>query len=109
VPLPRRFTLSLDAFNAVRPQLIAFLYLQILDFLTTVVGIKYGFAESSPFIRWLMHSDMTMGLAESKLVAIGLAIVCVLVDRGYLVRWINRWYALLVIWNLSLMWIAHPK
>jgi uncharacterized membrane protein YqjE len=101
--------LSLDAFSAVRPQLIVFFYLQILDFLTTVVGIKYGFAESSPFIRWLMHSGMTMGLAESKLVAVALAIICVLVDRGHLVRWINRWYALLVIWNLALMWAAQPK
>ena len=92
-----------------RPQLIVFLYLQILDFLTTVVAIKFGFAESSPFIRWLMHSNMTMGLAESKLVGVGLAVLCVLVDRGHLIRWINRWYALLVVWNLALMWFAAPK
>ena len=30
----------------------AFLYLQLLDFLTTMVGIQVGLAESSPFIRW---------------------------------------------------------
>lgn len=107
--LPRRISLTIDAFSAVGPQLLTFLYLQTLDFLTTVVGIKYGFAEASPFIRWLMHSSMTTGLAQSKLVAVALAIICVLLDRGYLVRWINRWYALLVIWNLSLMWIARPK
>jgi Domain of unknown function (DUF5658) len=101
--------LALDAFTAVGPQLVTFLYLQILDFLTTMVGIKYGFVESSPFIRWLMHADMTRGLAESKLVAVGLAVICVLVDRGHLVRWINRWYAVLIIWNLALMWAAHPK
>jgi hypothetical protein len=73
-----------------------------------MVGIKYGFAESSPFIRWLMHGSQTMGLAESKLVAVGLAVLCVVVDRGYLVRWINRWYAALVVWNLALMCAAHP-
>ncbi len=107
--MTRRITLALDAFSAVGPQLITFLYLQILDFLTTMVGIKYGFVESSPFIRWLMHADMTRGLAESKMVAVGLAVICVLVDRGHLVRWINRWYAVLIIWNLGLMWAAHPK
>jgi len=107
--LPRQITLTLDAFTSVGPQLITFLYLQILDFLTTMVGIKFGFAEASPFIRWLMHADLTTGLAESKLVAVGLAILCVLVDRGHLVRWINRWYAALIIWNLALIWIAHPK
>jgi len=109
VPLPRRITLVLDSFSAIGPQLLVFLYLQVLDFLTTMVGIKYGFAESSPFIRWLMHGNQTTGLAESKLVAVGLALLCVLVDRGHLVRWINCWYAALVVWNLVLMWAAHPK
>lgn len=107
--MSRRITLTLDAFSAIGPQFITFLYLQVLDFLTTMVGIKYGFIESSPFIRWLMHAGTTSGLAESKLVAVGLAVICVLVDRGYLVRWINRWYAALIIWNLGLMWAAHPK
>ncbi len=56
-----------------------------------------------------MHSNMTVGLAESKLVAIGLAILCVMSDRGHLVRWINRWYAALVVWNLGLMLLVNPK
>jgi hypothetical protein len=71
--------------------------------------MKFGFAESSPFIRWLMQSNMTAGLAESKLVAVALAVICIMADRGYLVRWINRWYAALIVWNLALMLIAQPK
>lgn len=35
--------------------LAAFLYLQLLDFLTTMVGIRVGLAESSPFICWMMN------------------------------------------------------
>jgi len=78
----------------------------MLDFLTTVVGMRFGFSEASPFIRWLMKSNMTLGLAESKLVAVVLACICIMADRGYLVRWINRWYAVLIIWNLSMMWLG---
>lgn len=109
MPLPPRLTFLADGFSSASPHFIAFLYLQILDFLTTVVAIKFGFAESSPFIRWLMHSNMVAGLAESKLLAVGLATVCILIDKGYLVRWINRWYSAVVVWNLWLMWIAGPK
>ena len=109
VPLPPRLALFTDGIVATSPQLLAFLYLQLLDFLTTVVAIKFGFAESSPFIRYLMSSNMVLGLAESKLVAIVLAMICIAADRGYLIRWINRWYAAVVVWNLGLMCIATPK
>jgi hypothetical protein len=85
-----------------------FVYLQLLDFLTTVVALKIGFVESSPFIRWLMSSNYTIGLAESKVIAIALAVLCILIRKGFLVRWINRWYAALVVWNLALMWVAQP-
>jgi hypothetical protein len=104
----RGLSFSLDAFSAASSSLIIFVYLQLLDFLTTVVAMKIGFVESSPFIRWLMTSNYTIGLAESKILALGLAALCIVIDKAFLVRWINRWYALLVVWNLGLMWIAQP-
>ena len=90
------------------PYLITFVYLQILDYLTTIVALKIGMAEVSPFIRYLMHGHAAQGLAESKLVALGLAGLCVYLNRLVLIRWINGWYAALVVWNLSLMWLATP-
>ena len=33
-----------------------FIYLQLLDVLTTLVGFKLGAAEASPFIQVLMHA-----------------------------------------------------
>jgi hypothetical protein len=108
VPQTRRLTFSLDGFWSSAPYLIPFLYLQMLDFLTTVVAVKIGFAEVSPFVRWLMRSNLAIGLLESKVVALGLAMFCIWSNRGFLVRWINRWYAALVVWNLVLMWIANP-
>jgi len=77
-----------------------FLYLQVLDFLTTLVGFKLGISEASPFVRSLMHLGPSVAVAASKVVAIALAGLCVALNRPYLVRWINYWYALLVIWNL---------
>jgi hypothetical protein len=104
----RSFSFPFDAFSAASTSFIIFIYLQLLDFLTTVVAMKNGFVESSPFIRWLMSSNYTVGLAESKLIAVGLAVLCILINKGFLVRWINRWYAVLVVWNLALMWVAQP-
>jgi uncharacterized protein DUF5658 len=77
-----------------------FLYLQILDFLTTLVGLKLGISEASPFIRSLLHFGPSVAVAASKIVAIALAGACVALNRSYLVRWINYWYAGLVVWNL---------
>jgi len=77
-----------------------FLYLQVLDLLTTLVGFKLGISEASPFIRSLLHFGPSFAVAVSKIVAVGLAGVCVFLNRSYLVRWINYWYAILVIWNL---------
>ena len=77
-----------------------FLYLQVLDLLTTLVGFKLGISEASPFIRSLLHFGPSFAVAASKIVAVGLAGICVYLQRSYLVRWINYWYAGLVIWNL---------
>jgi hypothetical protein len=77
-----------------------FLYLQVLDLLTTLVGFKLGISEASPFIRSLLHYGPSFAVAASKILAVGLAGICVALRRSYLVRWINYWYAGLVIWNL---------
>ncbi len=80
-----------------------FVYLQILDIASTLIGFSLGNAEASPFIRLLVRWGPVTGLLLSKLIAVGLAAVCVAMKRGALVRWINYWYAALVLWNL---WVA---
>jgi hypothetical protein len=77
-----------------------FLYLQVLDLLTTLVGLKLGIAEASPFIRSLMHLGPSFAVAASKVVALGLAGLCIGLNRLYLVRWINYWFAAIIVWNL---------
>jgi hypothetical protein len=80
-----------------------FLYLQLLDFMTTLIGMKLGLGEASPFIRSLMHLGPSAGLAASKLVAFALCGLCVWLNKRHVVRWINYWYAALVFWNMSLI------
>lgn len=77
-----------------------FLYLQVLDVLSTLIGFSLGNTEASPFIRLLVRWGPMAGLALSKGIAISLAAACFAFKKTGLIRLINYWYALLVIWNL---------
>ena len=80
-----------------------FLYLQVLDAVTTWLGFRMGLAEASPFVRLLMHSGPLAGVLASKVVALLLGAMCVWRRRYQVIHLINYWYAALVIWNLSLI------
>lgn len=85
------------------PLIEVFLYLQVLDLFTTLVGFKLGLSEASPFIRLLIAAGPFMGVALSKIVAFGLGAICVATHRMKLISWINYWYAGLVVWNMCLI------
>jgi hypothetical protein len=79
----------------------AFIYLQLLDFITTMIGFKLGASEASPFIvKLIQATSPAVGVAASKLVALGIGGLCIATHRQRLVSWINYWYAALVVWNL---------
>ena len=80
-----------------------FIYLQLLDLLTTLVGFRMGAAEASPFIRMLMHAGPVAGVIGSKVVALALAGYCIAIKKQHLIRWISYWYCALVVWNLMIM------
>ena len=77
-----------------------FVYLQLLDFITTLLGFRLGASEASPFIRMLQVFGPAVGVALSKGLALGLGAVCVWLKRDRIIGWINYWYAALVVWNL---------
>ncbi len=83
-----------------------FVYLQLLDLLTTLVGFKLGAGEASPFIRLLMHTGPAIGVIASKVLALGLGAVCVHTRKLHLIRLATYWYGALVVWNLSVMLTA---
>ena len=87
-----------------------FLYLQLLDFLTTLIGFKLGASEASPFIvKLIQATSPMMGVAASKLVAMAIGAVCLATNRAHLVTWINYWYSALVVWNLCLILVAGSR
>ena len=87
-----------------------FVYLQLLDFLTTLVGFRLGASEASPFIAKLIHvSSPAIGVAVSKIVGLGIGGVCVAADRIKLIGWINYWYAGLIVWNLCILLVAEGR
>jgi hypothetical protein len=79
---------------------LVFVYLQLLDVVSTLIGFSLGNSEASPFIRLLIRFGPVTGLLLSKLVAVGLAAACVAMKRAALIGWINYWFAVLVLWNL---------
>jgi hypothetical protein len=84
-----------------------FVYLQVLDFITTMIGLRLGASEASPFILKLIHmTSPAVGVAASKLVGIGIGALCVITHRTRLIDWINYWYAALVVWNLATIFQA---
>jgi hypothetical protein len=93
--------------KAALPYIEFFVYLQVLDFLTTLVGLKLGVSEASPFVGWLMRWGSMVGIMLSKIIAVGLASLCIFMDKYHLVRWITYWYVGLVVWNLCII-LAGP-
>ena len=86
--------------HAGRHLIEVFLYLQILDILSTLIGFSLGNTEASPFVRLLIHWGPLAGVVLSKIVAVGIAFICLLLHRRKLILWINYFYAALVVWNL---------
>ena len=84
-----------------------FIYLQLLDLLTTLVGFRLGAREASPFIRMLMHVGPAAGVMASKVLSLGLGALCVYYKKDHLIRWVSYWYGALVVWNLMIL-LASP-
>jgi len=85
-----------------------FIYLQLLDLLTTLVGFKLGAREASPFIRMLMHAGPAAGVLVSKFLALGLGGICLYYKKNHLIRWVTYWYGGLIVWNLMVL-LASPN
>ena len=88
------------------PQLQVFIYLQVLDLLTTIIGLRLGLGEASPFIRGLISLGPAISVVLSKVVAFLLAGICVALKRRPLIKRINYGCAALAVWNLGLILIA---
>jgi hypothetical protein len=85
--------------------LATFLCLQLLDFLTTLVGLSLGAGEACPLIRFVAAAGLgpTFGVVTAKLVALALGGICIGLRRPHVIRWINYWFAALAAWNIVII------
>ena len=92
---------SLERNNFSYPIMEAFVFLQVLDLLTTVIGFKHGGVEVSPAIRIYMHvSNPVHGVIISKMIALMLGGYCISKGRSGLFKLVTYFFGGLVLWNL---------
>jgi len=101
----RRFFLDLIMIPNLRrefptPSLSVFVLLQLLDILTTLLGLRIGAHEGSLFITRLMRVGPMAGLLISKMFAVCLVGMALRWHRPRVVVLLNYWLAIVVAWNL---------
>jgi hypothetical protein len=82
------------------PSLKVFIALQVLDVLTTLIGLRAGAREASVFVAQLMHLNPLWGLMISKIYAAFFASLALRYKRPRLIVFLNYWFTLVVTWNL---------
>ena len=88
------------------PSLSVFFSLQVLDVLTTLLGLHVGAGESSFFIANLMKMGPLPALLLVKVIASVLVLGAVAYKRSRLVVFLNFWFTALVTWNLVIILMA---
>jgi len=82
------------------PSLAVFVLLQLVDIVTTLLGLRMGAHEGSFFIGRLMKMDPMAALLISKLFAVCLVGMALRWRRPRVVVLLNYWSAIVVAWNL---------
>jgi hypothetical protein len=88
------------------PSLKVFVALQALDIVTTLMGLRVGAGEASPFIGRLMHMDPVAALLIAKIYAVLLVALALRYKKPRLVVFLNYWFTAVVTWNLGVVIIA---
>ena len=95
LPIPRSLHRPFPA-----PSLTVFVALQVLDILTTLLGLRLGGREASLFLGQLMSVGPVAALLIAKIFAAMLVAVAMKYKRPRLVVFLNYWFAAVVSWNL---------
>jgi len=98
VPIPLRLRREFPAAS-----LTTFLILQVLDILTTLLGLQLGAREASLFIGRLMQVGPVAALLIAKLFAVLLVSLAMKFRRPRVVVFLNYWFAVIVSWNLVMI------
>ena len=85
------------------PSLTIFVALQVLDILTTLLGLEMGAEEGSAFLAKLMKVGPVAALLIAKIIAVMLVAIAIKVKRPRIVVFLNYWFAAIVSWNLVII------
>jgi hypothetical protein len=85
------------------PSLTVFVALQVLDMLTTLLGLEMGAKESSIFLGHLMQVGPVAALLIAKILAVMLVAAAMKYKRPRLVVFLNYWFTAVVTWNLGMI------
>jgi hypothetical protein len=94
-PIPERMRRTFP-----EPSLTVFVALQVLDILTTLIGLQMGAQEASFFLSRLMTVGPVAALLLAKIMAVLLVSVALRCRRPRVVVFLNYWFAAVVTWNL---------
>lgn len=83
-------------------EMLQFTYLQGLDVLTTMAFLLAGVAEANPVVRVAMElaGGPALGLVGVKVAAMLLGLFCWRTRRVGMLKRVNVFFSLLVVWNL---------
>lgn len=101
ISVPQRFRRDFPA-----PSLTVFVFLQVLDILTTLLGLQLGAKETSIFLARLMHLGPLVALLLAKILAVALVATALKMKRPRVVVFLNYWFAAVVTWNLATIVMA---
>src|SRR5262245_53891427 len=82
------------------PSLTIFVALQVLDVLTTLIGLQVGAHEASFFISRLMSVGTVAALLIAKILAVVVVLLALKFKRSRVIVFLNYWLAAVVTWNL---------
>ena len=85
------------------PSLTVFVALQVLDILTTLLGMQMGAPEGSMFLARLMCAGPVAALLIAKIIAVLLVAAAMKFKRPRVVVFLNYWVAVVVSWNLVII------
>ena len=85
------------------PSITLFVALQVLDILTTLLGLEMGAEESSAFLGKLMRVGPMAALLIAKIIAVLLVAIAMKMKRPRIVVFLNFWFAAIVSWNLVII------
>ena len=89
--------------NFPTPSLTVFVALQVLDILTTILGLQMGAEEGSMFLGRLMRVGPVAALLIAKIIAVLLVTIALKFKRPRVVVFLNYWFAAVVSWNLAII------